>query len=190
MLRVLWRADGEALTGREVARRADLSHTAALGALHALREQDIVWTASDRSGTRFRLNRTHSLVAEGLMPLLDVEVRSEERLLEHVMGAIPDAISIIVFGSAARASDGPESDLDVLVIVPDGVEPEAAEEALVPVEFYAREGKLLDPHVHRLADVLAAMRAGVGFLAEATSSGRVLWGESPASLVRTTRVAG
>lgn len=49
---------------------------------------------------------------------------SDRRTLNSVVRRIVDAahpLKIVLFGSAARGEAGPESDLDVLVVMPDGV---------------------------------------------------------------------
>ena len=50
--------------------------------------------------------------------------KPDQRLLEQVVKRTVEAIHplrIILFGSAARDAMGPDSDLDLLVVVPDGV---------------------------------------------------------------------
>jgi len=44
--------------------------------------------------------------------------------------AVVEPIRIILFGSSARGESGPESDLDVLVVVPDGADPGAVADAI------------------------------------------------------------
>ena len=55
------------------------------------------------------------------------------RLLDDLVHRIVDAanpLRIILFGSAARGDMGPHSDLDVLVVLPDGVQTAPAENAM------------------------------------------------------------
>ena len=55
--------------------------------------------------------------------LLDLLMVPDEDLLnaltERILGVV-DACRIVLFGSGARGSMGPDSDLDVLVVAPDG----------------------------------------------------------------------
>lgn len=47
----------------------------------------------------------------------------DERLLEEVVSRIRGAVQpvrVVLFGSAARGDAGPDSDLDILVVVPNG----------------------------------------------------------------------
>lgn len=51
-------------------------------------------------------------------------MQPDARLLEELVRRIVEAVHplrIILFGSAARGKMGPDSDLDVLVVMPDGV---------------------------------------------------------------------
>jgi predicted nucleotidyltransferase len=43
-----------------------------------------------------------------------------EALVRRIVAAV-DPVRIILFGSAARQEMGPDSDLDILVVMPDGV---------------------------------------------------------------------
>ncbi len=50
--------------------------------------------------------------------------RPDERVLNELVRRIAESVQprrIILFGSAARGAMGPRSDLDVLVVMPDGV---------------------------------------------------------------------
>ena len=51
-------------------------------------------------------------------------MQPDTRLLEELVQRIVEAVHplrIILFGSAARGEMGPNSDLDVLVVMPDGI---------------------------------------------------------------------
>lgn len=57
----------------------------------------------------------------------------DPQLLEDLVRRIVEAVHplrIILFGSAARGKMGPNSDLDVLIVVPDGTHTGRAEEAI------------------------------------------------------------
>lgn len=50
--------------------------------------------------------------------------RPDQRLLDELVKRTVEAVHpvrIILFGSAARGATGPDSDLDLLVVVPDGI---------------------------------------------------------------------
>ena len=55
---------------------------------------------------------------------MSVPVEVQQRLLDELVRRIVETVQplrIILFGSAARGQMGPDSDVDVLVVMPDGV---------------------------------------------------------------------
>lgn len=57
----------------------------------------------------------------------------DNRILNELVSGIVDAVNpkrIILFGSAARGQMGPDSDVDVLVVMPDGVHRRRTAQAL------------------------------------------------------------
>lgn len=183
ILRALWATDGEALSGREIARRVGLSHTGVLRALAELETEDVVWPSSDPTGTRYRLNRTHEFVRDGLRPLFAMEASLEDRLVGYVREAVPDAISIVMFGSVARGDDAPTSDVDVLVVVPDGVDPHDAADRVHAMEFYARLGKVLEAIVWTESELRRNYRDGMRLVASVAEDGKTLFGPSVRQLL-------
>lgn len=102
--------------GREFDRkdlRLVVGRSADFGALAA----DCVALA-DTAGGRIEGGAGVSLLAGGPM---GPDPALLERLVEGIVAAV-SPLRIILFGSAARGEMGPDSDLDVLVVVPDGVD--------------------------------------------------------------------
>lgn len=108
------------LTGREVARLSGLSQNGALKVLVHLGEHGLVRAEPAGRATLHTLNRAHLLI-EPLLDLLATRQRLTTRLQEAVVGWEVPAVHLSLFGSAARADGGLASDLDVLVVRPDGV---------------------------------------------------------------------
>jgi predicted nucleotidyltransferase len=177
ILRALWRSDGDALSGREIARRIGLSHTGVMRALEQLEEQDVVWPSSDPTGTRYRLNRTHQFVNEGLMPLFGIEASLYDRVRDFVLEAVPDAVSVVIFGSVARGQDAPDSDLDVLVVIPDGSDSLDAGDCIHGVEFYAKLGKVLVPIIWTRSELADAVERDLPLMGNIKREGIVVFGE-------------
>ncbi len=51
---------------------------------------------------------------------MEAEHKAIERLVQQIVEAV-DPLRILLFGSAARGELGPASDLDLLVVMPEGV---------------------------------------------------------------------
>lgn len=119
VLRFLVMSEGER-AGREIARSVALSHPIVHRSLQDLAAQGLV--ASRRAGGAllYRTNPNHWLVKELLGPLFAKEREALRALGVFLLKRLqaPDA-SLILFGSVARGEERPDSDLDLLVILPD-----------------------------------------------------------------------
>ena len=108
----------QGMTGREIARAADMTPMASLKALTALESVSVV--SRQRSGRShiFRLNRENILVKDGILPILRLEREFGKQMFKLLTKRTGKKCeSIIVFGSVARQEDVPESDLDICFIV-------------------------------------------------------------------------
>lgn len=122
-LDVLARA-GRPLTGRDVARllAGEGSQRGVLNALNHLVEHGIVLREDHPPAALFSLNSEH-LAADAIVDLATMRERLIERLREVIERWQEPAEAAALFGSAARAEGGPHSDVDLLVIRSEGVEP-------------------------------------------------------------------
>lgn len=127
----------EPMTGREIARRAGVSQQGARTALDDLEAQGLVIAREVPPAILYELNREHvaASIIDSLAQLRDAVF---ERIREHVSTWSPPPVNVTVFGSAARGDATTDSDLDVLVVRPDG----------------AAEGSSWQEHAPRLADAI------------------------------------
>lgn len=176
ILRCLCASDAP-LSGREIARRIGLSHAGVLRALRTLEESDAVWPVTDPTGIRFALNRENELVRDGLVPLFGVEASMDDRLRAYMLGQIPAALSVTMFGSVARREDRSGSDLDVLVVVPDTMDPYEVSDRFDGVETYPRLGKIVQPVVFTVSGLREAAARRLPLLDRVLEDGRLLTGE-------------
>jgi predicted nucleotidyltransferase len=119
VLRVLAR-NPEGLTGRRLAELAALEPSSAHNALKRLVEFGLVDVSPLGRAHVYRLLRDRLAARELLLPLFRKEadlLPAEVRRLAKSFGDL--AISVVLFGSVARREEGPWSDLDVCVVVPD-----------------------------------------------------------------------
>ena len=109
---------GQGMTGRELARQADLSHQTCDRALARLEKLHILQRQRGGRSHFFTLNRDHQLVKAALLPLLTAERVFFPAFCSFLPKRVgTSALSIILFGSVARKQERPESDVDLCFIV-------------------------------------------------------------------------
>lgn len=150
-------------SGRELARAAGVTNQAALDALGRLETVGIVSRLPMGRGYIFHLNRGHGLVKRGVLTLLQEETEFGVRLRATLKGAFEkDVVSGVIFGSAGRGEERPESDLDLCLVVKrekdkERVEQRAAEMAEAVWKGY---GLRLSPLVMTEAEFKGDARRG------------------------------
>lgn len=124
VLTVLARAE-RALTGRAIERETRSSHGGVQRALDHLVSEGIV--SRERAGRAYlyRLNREH-LAASWIEGLATLRLQLIDRLRESIGEWEIEPAASVLFGSAARDEADTASDLDLLMIRPQGVDAESA----------------------------------------------------------------
>ncbi len=116
----------EGMSGRQVARLAEVNHQACAVALGRLEELGVVTRQGSGQSQLFRLNREHRLVRDLLVPLLQGERAIFRQALQRVGSLLAGRrVQALVFGSAARGEERKGSDLDLLLILPSAREASA-----------------------------------------------------------------
>lgn len=113
--------DGFAVSAREAARRAGISHPRASVTLQALADQGLLRTQRVPRADLFSLNPHHLLTAR-LKAVFVWERRVPEELVsflrQRIRRTVPYASAAFLFGSAARQTMTPTSDIDLAIICP------------------------------------------------------------------------
>src|SRR2546427_10346574 len=144
ILRTLFNAPlGIPASGRELARRAGLSHPTATKVLRDLDHQGLVRVQRQVGAEGYRLNERNLLV-QPLKELFDDEKAMAVRLTEWLKRGLEEHREIeraYLFGSAARGSMTSTSDLDLGIVAP-GARAEVLEDRLDPLisDFRQRVG--------------------------------------------------
>lgn len=116
---ILSRSDG-GLTGRRVARIAGIPESTCRLALGRLSDMGLVHVREAGRAHLFALNRSHIS-----WPTAESAITTRQRLFERyadLVRAHGDEIDLILFGSVARQDATAESDVDLLLVVPDGID--------------------------------------------------------------------
>jgi predicted nucleotidyltransferase len=156
LLRALSRARGEALSGRELARRASASPSQANEHLRSLETQGVVRSQTIGRVHAWSLSPEHAL-ADTLQRLFDEEPAISDQLrarLEAVLRPLPIERAIL-FGSVARGDERAESDIDLFIETRGKAEKEEVAEALgrASQEFVLRFGNPLSNLILTRAEV-------------------------------------
>ena len=108
----------EGMSGRQLARSAEVNHQTCALALARLEEIGVVRRQGSGQSQLFRLNRHNVLVRDLLVPLFRGERDAFRALLARLGALVSGRCSrAMIFGSVARGEERRESDLDLLLIV-------------------------------------------------------------------------
>jgi predicted nucleotidyltransferase len=122
VLKALLRVD-TSLTGRAVARITGLTQSTAHRTLTRLRDVGLVLAEAAPPSQLYRANQDH-LAMPAVVTLLGLEGELRVRIAEHVARWRLPPASLVVYGSVARGEPTAGSDLDLLVVRPDTIEPD------------------------------------------------------------------
>lgn len=116
ILRVLCSASGP-LNGREVSRRAgwDPGHTSRV--LRELAASGVVIGREQGRVTTYEVGTDDVPLIRHLKALFRAEAARYDRVIEALTQSVPEALSIILFGSEARDQAKAGSDTDLLIVV-------------------------------------------------------------------------
>jgi predicted nucleotidyltransferase len=159
-------------------------------ALERLVGQGIVIAIPAARGYLYQLNRDHVLA-----PVVQAGVRAraelDRRLAEAVDNLVPQPFSAALYGSVVRGEATPDSDIDLLVIAADGLDPDA--EVWVgqinDLERCVRSwtGNLLQSVTVTRAQLVLMAAARAGIIDEWERDVRTITGQDARSLIRAAR---
>ncbi|MDI6757424.1 MAG: nucleotidyltransferase domain-containing protein [Endomicrobiia bacterium] len=169
------------MTGREVARFCKMSHTHALRTLDALTEQGLITRGRAGRAYLFQLNDKNTAVNTLFKPFFDKEKTLLTDVVAHALKGIKSKIlSAVIFGSAARGAERPQSDVDLFILVRSKKEVSVIEKHLsaAEVDFYECTGSRLAPIVMSPCEMKKKMKTNRA-LFENISAGKIVVGRRP-----------
>ncbi|MBX2991866.1 MAG: nucleotidyltransferase domain-containing protein [Bacteroidetes bacterium] len=175
------------MTGREIARLAQMSHRSCLKALTTLEQLAIIQRQRGGRDHRFLLNRDHVLVKHGVLPLLKSERSFLNELTQTlVRGLGTQARSVVLYGSAARKEDRLDSDLDICVVVATERDVEQVQSSLQDLAslILRRFGARLAPLLMTSKDFVTKVKNNKAPVSSILKEGIVLHGRSLRELAR------
>ena len=167
------------MTGRALARVAGLSQSTAQRALGRLRDSGLVVVEQAPPALVYRANVEH-LAMPALQALLRLDERLRAGLVEQVADWQQPPASLVVYGSVARGKATATSDVDVLVVRPDTIEPDEAiwQGQLAGladrvVRWTGRRASVVEMSAREAGDGMASLEP---FLIEADRDGWLIYG--------------
>ncbi len=180
VLRYLIQSDLE-LSGRQIALAVGASPKPVNQALAELAAEGVLLQRNVGRVHLFRINRASPLVENLLVRLFQGESTLLQDALREALAGMPGLLSASIYGSTARQTEEPFSDVDLLVVAQD----RAAAEALLEeraLAFIKRYGNPLSYTVLGLDEFRRRYRERDEFLREAIDRGRVVAGKSALEL--------
>lgn len=178
ILRILYR--GAELTGREIARKAELSPRAAQQALQELYATGGVLRKTAGASYLFSLNRARYVVENILSPLFESEQGLGAAIIKELRKALPakGIVSVIMFGSVARGESGQGSDVDIMIVLENSLDVRRITAGIRDKggSFLAKFGMPLSPHVIRRRDFVSRFDKKDKLLLNVVKEGRVIYG--------------
>lgn len=113
------------LSGAAVAKLSGRSYARTRACLHRLVEHGLVTAQDAGPAVLYALNRRHVL-ADAVLAAVGSSAAVEAFLVEQLALWEPPARAVVLFGSWARGEAGPDSDLDLLLVRDDTVDPDGA----------------------------------------------------------------
>lgn len=158
VLTVLVRSE-QYLTIREIHRLLpeDGSHQGVRLSAGRLVEQGILLQRTTGRGYAFALNREH-LLASAILQIANAKSELISRMAWVVAGWQTQPLTVKLFGSAARNEMGTDSDIDLLVVMPDSAADEAVEDMVgqLVAQTTLWTGNDVRPLVYRSSEVAPA----------------------------------
>lgn len=173
VLRLLIRTRS-AHTGRELARLIGQSHNATRFALEELERNGLIVKQQAGRSNLYSLDEDNIIIREVLLPAF----RLEENLLDEVAGILSreignELLDIILFGSIAKAEESSYSDMDLVLVFKDGVNPKDVEGAVAEASLLVAKmfGNQVSPVIITETEFERKKRAKQGLWKEISETG-------------------
>ena len=148
ILRTLTKHRGKEYTIRELANSINTSHTGVNKALQDLYEMNIINIKTTGRAHAIQLNEK-SILTPTLTHLFQSETQTIQELQNDIKQHLcnkPTTKSVKIYGSIAKATEKPRSDIDLLII---STNPEKTEEHITDLQIHCNQkyGNPITPHI-------------------------------------------
>lgn len=173
------------VTGRQLASAAGVHHHTARQALDRLTREGLLDRRRAGAAYLYSLNRDNYVVAEILEQAFRSEARWLEQLGKEILTAFrPSAESVVLYGSWARGTAAPRSDVDMLVVATDAAARGIAERRVDKIRgrLSERFGRFVSVRVMTAEEIREKLRRGDRLIRTIAGEGQVLAGRSLAEI--------
>ncbi len=154
VLSALIGSSGVEWTGREIARKAGVSPTQALAALHTFESEGVCRQRRIGRASVWSVDPGH-FITKALTPVVHLDQTAQQRLERVILAALNGsrALEAYLFGSVASGREEASSDIDLLVVFPDERSARAWQERLDALRsaIQAQFSSFLSPVVYTRA---------------------------------------
>jgi len=176
ILRTLYRTGGS-FTGRRLAGLVGYSHTHTMATLADLEAQGLVDMRRAGNSYMFSINMKNEVVKGILAPAFELESELINNLADRFYDGLGKVlVSVTLFGSVARGEETLESDVDLLLVVKDGIDREKTENKVSEIshKVYLAFGCSVAPIVVTQAEHAKKLKRKQGFWREIPREGRLI----------------
>jgi len=169
------------LSGREIAKQANMSAPSSLEALSSLESLNIVTRQRGGREHFFFLNREHYVVKRIIIPILNSEKKFAESIYLDIDKELGNhSLSLIVFGSTARGEEKIESDLDLCIVFSNLKMKSRIEHSITDLNFslFKKYGVSLSPFFISAAEFKERARTEKPPIADVIRYGKVISGKT------------
>lgn len=184
------------ISGREIARRINMSAPATHAALKDLFNQDILKIEIIGKQHIYSLNSKNRIVKDILEPSFKKELSLQDDIKHFLLRKFNEAgitrkiESLILYGSLQRAKTIDTSDVDIAVIVKDKEDPQEIEDKIIgdiSKQFKEYFGLNLDAYVKAKTDFINRIEKKLSPVASLMESYSVFFGKDPQDFKRLCR---
>jgi len=168
----------------EVARRAHLARGHASRVLKELAASGVLLRRDHGRVVTYELAPTDSAPARRLQALFQAEAERYDAVVDALWASVPDALSVVLFGSEARSEARAGSDTDLLLVVTERTDAVEARVSAVCLALAEEHVLALSWHIADADDIRRWLEAGEPFLDSVLQDGITLRGKSLERLMR------
>jgi predicted nucleotidyltransferase len=177
VLRVLCDANSP-LSGRETVRRAEVSYGPGWAALQDLVRSGVLVKRDLGRASAYELREPEGALIQAVRHLFATERERSQQITDVLASEVPEALSIVLYGSEARSEAGAGSDTDILIVVEEKTEDLEDRVDRACLALAGQHSLALSWHIADLADLRQWEETGSDFWRNIVRDGIRLAGES------------